>query len=138
MPSEQEATVRCVHGGPAATTSPASTSPAGEPPGTARAPAAESVFRAPYAALTWGIVLSVGLVAFESMGVATVLPDIAERLGGLHAYGWGLSALMLANLIGTVAAGRDDCTHDSEPGCAVQEAIADGQLSERRLAGHRK
>ncbi|MEV0443818.1 GTPase RsgA [Streptomyces spectabilis] len=31
-----------------------------------------------------------------------------------------------------------DCTHDSEPGCAVQEAIADGQLSERRLAGHRK
>lgn len=50
--------------------------------------------------------LSVGLVAFESMGVATVLPEIAGRLGGLNAYGWGLSALMLANLIGTVAAGR--------------------------------
>ncbi|WP_159398267.1 MFS transporter, partial [Streptomyces aureocirculatus] len=40
------------------------------------------------------------------MGVATVLPEIAGRLGGLDAYGWGLSALMLANLIGTVAAGR--------------------------------
>ncbi|MFI7316396.1 MFS transporter [Streptomyces venezuelae] len=66
----------------------------------------ESVLRAPYAALTWGIVLSVGLVAFESMGVATVLPEIAGRLGGLGAYGWGLSALMLANLIGTVAASR--------------------------------
>ncbi|MGH4035919.1 MFS transporter [Actinomycetota bacterium Odt1-20B] len=65
----------------------------------------DSVFRAPYAALTWGIVLSVGLVAFESMGVATVLPEIAGKLGGLNAYGWGLSALMLANLIGTVAAG---------------------------------
>ncbi|MBJ3811650.1 MFS transporter [Streptomyces flavofungini] len=51
------------------------------------------------------MVLSVGLVAFESMGVATVLPEIAGRLGGLNAYGWGLSALMLANLIGTVAAG---------------------------------
>ncbi|WAL94018.1 MFS transporter [Streptomyces sp. Je 1-369] len=50
--------------------------------------------------------LSVGLVAFESMGVATVLPEIAGRLGGLGAYGWGLSALMLANLIGTVAASR--------------------------------
>ncbi|MVO88266.1 MFS transporter [Streptomyces sp. p1417] len=60
---------------------------------------------APPTALTWGIVLSVGLVAFESMGVATVLPEIAGRLGGLNAYGWGLSALMLANLIGTVAAG---------------------------------
>lgn len=66
----------------------------------------ESVLRAPHAALTWGIVLSVGLVAFESMGVATVLPEIAGRLGGLGAYGWGLSALMLANLIGTVAASR--------------------------------
>jgi MFS family permease len=65
-----------------------------------------SVFRAPYSALTWGIVLSVGLVAFESMGVATVLPEIADKLGGLNAYGWGLSTLMLANLIGTVAAGR--------------------------------
>ncbi|QDQ16094.1 ribosome small subunit-dependent GTPase A [Streptomyces spectabilis] len=31
-----------------------------------------------------------------------------------------------------------DCTHASEPGCAVQEAIAEGQLSERRLAGYRK
>ncbi|MEU7581016.1 MFS transporter [Streptomyces sp. NPDC041068] len=75
-------------------------------PGVAHENAHDSVFRAPYAALTWGIVLSVGLVAFESMGVATVLPEIAGRLGGLGAYGWGLSALMLANLIGTVAAGR--------------------------------
>ncbi|MEV5978579.1 MFS transporter [Streptomyces sp. NPDC052114] len=75
--------------------------------GKARHDGRESVFRAPYAALTWGIVLSVGLVAFESMGVATVLPEIAGKLGGLGAYGWGLSALMLANLIGTVAASRD-------------------------------
>ncbi|WP_411140128.1 MFS transporter [Streptomyces sp. x-80] len=87
---EQESTVSHAPGRPAAT------------PDAGR----ESVFRAPYAALTWGIVLSVGLVAFESMGVATVLPEIAGKLGGLNAYGWGLSALMLANLIGTVAAGR--------------------------------
>ncbi|MGW2325739.1 MFS transporter [Streptomyces sp. NPDC001700] len=72
---------------------------------------AQSVFQAPYTALTWGIVLSVGLVAFESMGVATVLPEIAGKLGGLNAYGWGFSALMLANLIGTVAAGRSADRH---------------------------
>ncbi|MEU6877814.1 MFS transporter [Streptomyces sp. NPDC046712] len=46
------------------------------------------------------------MVAFESLGVATVLPDIARKLDGLGAYGWGLSALMLANIIGTVLGGR--------------------------------
>lgn len=70
-----------------------------------------SIFQAPYTAMTWGIVLSVSLVAFESMGVATVLPEIAGKLGGLNAYGWGLSALMLANLVGTVAAGRSADRH---------------------------
>ncbi|QLH22744.1 MFS transporter [Streptomyces sp. Rer75] len=77
--------------------------PTAQPPDRA---AGQSVFQTPYTAMTWGIVLSVGLVAFESMGVATVLPKIAGALGGLDAYGWGFSALMLANLIGTVAAGR--------------------------------
>ncbi|MEV5754422.1 MFS transporter [Actinoallomurus sp. NPDC052308] len=63
------------------------------------------VFSAPYRGLTVGVVLAVGLVAFESLGVATVLPEIAHRLHGLHAYGWGLSALMLAQIVGAVAAG---------------------------------
>lgn len=67
---------------------------------------AQSVFSRPYAALTWGVVLSVSMVAFESLGVATVLPGIARALHGLQAYGWGLSALMLANIVGTVVAGR--------------------------------
>ncbi|MFD9907286.1 MFS transporter [Streptomyces sp. NPDC059063] len=110
MPSQQESTVGDGRAAPAT----GDTAPAHEGSGTAAppgAPAAESVFRAPYAALTWGIVLSVGLVAFESMGVATVLPEIAGHLGGLNAYGWGLSALMLANLIGTVAAGLDADRH---------------------------
>ncbi|MGW4967985.1 ribosome small subunit-dependent GTPase A [Nonomuraea sp. NPDC004186] len=31
-----------------------------------------------------------------------------------------------------------DCDHDSEPGCAVQAAIASGDLSERRLDSYRK
>ncbi|KAK1183555.1 MFS transporter [Streptomyces sp. NBS 14/10] len=66
----------------------------------------ESVFARPHRALTCGVILSVGLVAFESLGIATVLPEIAGALGGLDSYGWGLSTLMLANIVGTVAAGR--------------------------------
>jgi ribosome biogenesis GTPase len=31
-----------------------------------------------------------------------------------------------------------DCRHESEPGCAVQAAIASGELNERRLASYRK
>ncbi len=31
-----------------------------------------------------------------------------------------------------------DCRHDGEPGCAVQAAIATGQLSPERMASHRK
>ena len=31
-----------------------------------------------------------------------------------------------------------DCQHDSEPGCAVQQAIANGQLDNRRLDSYRK
>jgi MFS family permease len=86
---------------------------AGEEPAdtpTPRSPLPTTVprnaFQSPYTGMTWGIVLAVGLVAFESMGVATILPEVADRLGGLNAYGWGLSALMLANVIGTIAAGR--------------------------------
>ncbi|MFE6866393.1 MFS transporter [Kitasatospora sp. NPDC057692] len=75
------------------------------PPARNRA-VGESVFGGAYRALTLGVLLSVGMVAFESLGVATVLPGIAESLDGLGAYGWGLSALMLANIIGTVLAGR--------------------------------
>ncbi|MGA4545832.1 MFS transporter [Uniformispora flossi] len=74
-------------------------------PGSIRG-AEERVFGAPYRVLTFGVLLSVGMVAFESLGVATVLPGIAEDLDGLGAYGWGLSALMLANIVGTVLGGR--------------------------------
>ncbi|WP_312881884.1 ribosome small subunit-dependent GTPase A [Actinomadura alba] len=31
-----------------------------------------------------------------------------------------------------------DCGHDTEPGCAVQDAIQAGELTERRLRSHRK
>ncbi|MEU0936891.1 MFS transporter [Embleya sp. NPDC005971] len=56
-------------------------------------------------ALSAGVLISVGLVAFEAMGVVAIMPRIARRLGGLESYGWGLSALMLASILGAVAAG---------------------------------
>jgi ribosome biogenesis GTPase len=31
-----------------------------------------------------------------------------------------------------------DCRHDGEPGCAIRVALADGRLTEERLASHRK
>ena len=31
-----------------------------------------------------------------------------------------------------------DCRHDGEPGCAIRAALADGRLTEERLASHRK
>src|SRR6478735_983855 len=35
-----------------------------------------------------GLVLTITLVAFESLSVITVLPVVAKDLGGLHLYGW--------------------------------------------------
>lgn len=65
------------------------------------------VFSPQFRGFTIGILASVGAVAFESLGIATILPTVAEELGGLGGYGWGLSALMLANIVGTVIAGTD-------------------------------
>ncbi|MCP2259862.1 Major Facilitator Superfamily protein [Streptoalloteichus tenebrarius] len=66
----------------------------------------DGVLSPAYRARTLGIVLTVSLVAFESLGVATILPDIARDLDGLGSYGWGLAAMMLANIVGTVVAGH--------------------------------
>ncbi|OPC85420.1 MFS transporter [Embleya scabrispora] len=56
-------------------------------------------------ALSLGLLISVGLVAFEAMGVVAIMPRIARGLDGLESYGWGLSALMLAGVLGAVVAG---------------------------------
>lgn len=68
--------------------------------------ATSGIFSPAHRPRTIGVALTVSLVAFESLGIATVLPGIARDLGGLGAYGWGLATLMLASLVGTVVAGR--------------------------------
>lgn len=57
-------------------------------------------------ALTVGLVLTVTLVAFESLAVATIAPEIERDLGGLALYGWVFSGFFLGSLVGTVVAGQ--------------------------------
>ncbi len=54
--------------------------------------------------LTVGLALTITVIAFEALAVATVLPVTARDLGGLSLYGWAFSAFMLANLVTVVLA----------------------------------
>ena len=67
----------------------------------------ESVFAPRYRAMSVGVLMSVTVVAFQALGVGTVMPAVARELGGLEHYGWAFSAFMLASLVGSVAAGQD-------------------------------
>jgi len=57
--------------------------------------------------LTTGLVLSITFVASEALAVVTVMPLVAQDLGGLRLYGWVFSAFMLGSIVGIVAAGRE-------------------------------
>jgi MFS family permease len=56
--------------------------------------------------LTVALVLTITLVAFESLAIATVMPVVADDLGGLGLYGWVFSGFFLGNLLGIVWAGQ--------------------------------
>lgn len=56
--------------------------------------------------LSAGLVLTVTLVAFESLAVSTVMPEVSDDLGGLGLYGWVFSGFFLGTLVGAVMAGR--------------------------------
>jgi len=72
----------------------------------AQGPEAGGVFAPSRRALTAGLVLTITLVGFEALAVATVLPVVERDLGDLWLYGWVFSAYLLAALVGTVVAGR--------------------------------
>jgi MFS family permease len=55
--------------------------------------------------LTVGLVLTITLVAFEALAIATIMPTVADELGGLELYGWVFSAFFLGSLIGIVVVG---------------------------------
>ena len=53
-----------------------------------------------------GVLMSVSIVAFQALGVGTVMPAVARDLGGLRPLRLGFSAFMLASVVGSVAAGQ--------------------------------
>jgi MFS family permease len=68
--------------------------------------ATEGLWAPPRRALTIGLVMTITIIASESLSVITVMPVVAHDLGGVRYYGWVFSAFMLASLIGIVGAGR--------------------------------
>ena len=56
--------------------------------------------------LTLGLVMTITLVAFEALAISTVMPVVADDLGGLGLYGWVFSGFFLGNLLGIVIAGQ--------------------------------
>lgn len=62
---------------------------------------------AEHRSLTIGLVLSVTLVAFEALAVATVMPVARDDLGGLRFYAWAFSAFLLASLVSIAWAGAE-------------------------------
>jgi MFS family permease len=76
----------------------------------------EVVFAPGRRVLTAGLVLTITFVGFESLAVATVVPDVRRDLGGVALYGWVFSAFMLGSLIGIVVAGsRSDSMGPARP-----------------------
>lgn len=55
--------------------------------------------------LVAGLILTITLVAFENLGVATAMPVVVRDLGDLHLYGWVFTSLLLASVIGITVAG---------------------------------
>src|SRR4029453_2116098 len=53
--------------------------------------------------LTTGLVLTITLVAFEALAIATIMPVVSDDLG---LYGWVFSGFFLGTLLGIVLAGE--------------------------------
>ncbi|HKY64946.1 MAG TPA: MFS transporter, partial [Acidimicrobiales bacterium] len=87
---------------------PGTPSPVGAPagaPGDADLPADDGVWSPRRRRLTAALVLTITLVAFESLAIATVMPVVSDDIGGLGLYGWVFSGFFLGSLLGIVLAG---------------------------------
>lgn len=76
------------------------------------------------------------LVPLPGGGVLIDTPGL--RAVGLHSAESGLQQVFTEIEELAEHCRFSDCEHDGEPGCAVAEAIAEGELSQRRLASYRK
>ena len=59
-----------------------------------------------YRAATLGIVGLVSLIAYEAIGNATVMPQVAAELDGIAWYGFAFGGPLAASIVGMVASGR--------------------------------
>lgn len=75
---------------------------------------------------------------FPLPGGALLIDTPGLRSVGLWDDGSGLDAAFEDLLTIADRCRFRDCRHDTEPGCAVREAIASGELAEERLESHRK
>src|SRR6202142_1485593 len=69
------------------------------------AAADSGLFSAGRRGLSIGLVLTVTLVAFESLAVATAMRIVARELGGIELYGWVFTAFVPGDLVGIVILG---------------------------------
>lgn len=81
------------------------------PAAPADSSASVGVFSPAHRALTVGLVSIVTLVAFESLAVVTVMPEVEADLGGIAWYGWVTTAFFLCTMIGIVFAGGQADRH---------------------------
>jgi MFS family permease len=79
--------------------------------GPSPAGASSGIFSPEHRALTIGLGSIVTLVAFESLAVITILPDIEADLRGLSWYGWVTTAFFLGTMTGIVFAGGQADRH---------------------------
>lgn len=72
-------------------------------------PATEAGLQGPfsraYRVVTVSILALVTIIAFESMAVSTVMPEVAAELDAIRSYGLAFSVLLTAQLLGIVLAG---------------------------------
>jgi MFS family permease len=85
-------------------------------------------------ALTVGLVMTVTLVAFESLAVSTVMPDVEADLGDLYLYGWVFSGFFLGQLLGIVTAGQSADRHGLARPFVIALALFAGGLLAAGLA----
>jgi MFS family permease len=98
------------------------------------APGGDGVWSAARRRLTAGLVLTVTLVAFESLAVATIAPELERDLDGISLYGWMFSAFFLGSLVGTVAAGSTIDRRGPAPAYALGLVLFSGGLLVAGLA----
>jgi MFS family permease len=75
------------------------------PASIARRAPAEGLWSPARRQLTSGLVLTITLVAFEALAIATVMPIVVDEIGGIELYGWVFSAFFLGSLLGIVVVG---------------------------------